>query len=278
MPQRLTDGVKRMRIMSLNAWGGRLWDRLMPYLSVADPDVLCLQEVTYTPAAETPWLIYRDHGIELPQRANLFGEVSQVLAGHQAFFCPAARGDLLDGERRVPSEWGLATFVRRTYPVTGQAQDFVHGDFAATGWGDHPRARNAHGVRLFDYGSSFSIAIVHMHDLRELAGKDDTPSRAAQAEAFAEVIARVARRGERLVACGDFNVLPESSTLEMLRHIGLTDLVTARGHRDTRTSFYKNVERFADYMLVNPEVAVRRFDVVTEPEVSDHRPLLLDLA
>jgi endonuclease/exonuclease/phosphatase family metal-dependent hydrolase len=250
----------------------------MPYLAAADPDVLCLQEVTHTPAAETPWLIYRDDGIALPQRANLFGEVSQVLAGHQAFFCPAARGDLFDGESKVRSEWGLATFVRKTYPVIGQIQDFVHRDFAAAGWGDHPRARNAHGVRLFDHSSSFSVSIVHMHGLRELAGKEDTPSRTAQAEAFAEVINRVRRRGERLVACGDFNVLPRSRTLQMLRHIGLTDLVTTRGHRDTRTSYYKKAERFADYMLVSREVVVRRFDVLTEPEVSDHRALDLDLA
>lgn len=267
-----------MHILSLNAWGGRLWDRLMPYLADADPDVLCLQEVTHTPAVGTPWLIYRDHGTELPQRSNLFLEVSRVLSDHQAFFCPAARGDLWDGGRKITSEWGLATFVRRNYPVIGQVQDFVHGDFTATGWGDHPRARNAHGVRLFDYDSAFAVSIVHMHGLRELAGKDDTPTRAAQAETFADLIGHIRRPGERLVACGDFNVLPASATLQTLRQIGLTDLVTSRGHSDTRTSLYRKTGRFADYMLVSREVVVRRFDVVTEPEVSDHRALFLDFA
>ena len=266
-----------MRIVSLNAWGGRLWDRLMPYLAEADPDVLCLQEVTHTPASSSDWLIYRDHGIELPQRANLFRDVSQILSGHQAFFCPAARGDLWDGDTKVVSEWGLATFVRKSIAVIGQAQDFVHGAFTADGWGDHPRARNAHGVRLHDYAGSFPVTIVHMHGLRDPAGKEDTPSRAAQAERLVRLIGNIHRQSERLVVCGDFNVLPASATLQTLRQIGLTDLVTARGYDDTRTSFYKKRERFADYMLVSPEVNVRAFHVVTEPEVSDHCALLLDL-
>lgn len=267
-----------MRILSLNAWGGRLWERLLPYLAEADPDVLCLQEVTHTPAALSEWLIYRDHGIELPQRANLFRNVSQALAAHQAFFCPAARGVLWDGASKVSSEWGLATFVRRTHPVIGQAQDFIHGDFSAAGWGGHPRARNAHGVRLFDYDASFAVTVMHLHGIRELTGKADTPHRLAQADALMDLIGRIRRKGERLVVCGDFNVLRSSETLRSLAGIGLTDLIVANGHRDTRTSYYRKPDRFADYMLVSPEVDVRRFDVVQEPEVSDHRALLLELA
>ena len=72
---------------------------------------MCLQEVTCTPAAEADWLIYRDHGFELPQRANLLSEVSAALPQHQALFCPAARGELYEGKRAFASEWGLATFV-----------------------------------------------------------------------------------------------------------------------------------------------------------------------
>jgi endonuclease/exonuclease/phosphatase family metal-dependent hydrolase len=267
-----------MRILSLNAWGGRLWDRLIAYLAETDLDVLCLQEVTHTPAALSEWLVYRDHGMELPQRANLFRDVSQALATHQAFFCPAARGELWDGDHQVASEWGLATFVRRAYPVIGQIQDFVHGDFSATGWGEHPRSRNAHGLRLFDYERSCAITVMHMHGLRELTGKEDTPHRLVQANALLNLIGRIRRKGEGLVLCGDFNVLPASATLRSLAEIGLTDLVTANGYRDTRTSYYRKADRFADYMLVSPEVEARRFDVVKEPEVSDHRGLLLDLA
>ncbi|YBV94514.1 endonuclease/exonuclease/phosphatase family protein (plasmid) [Phyllobacteriaceae bacterium JZ32] len=267
-----------MRILSLNAWGGRLHDRLIPYLKEADPDIVCLQEVTRTPNAETDWLIYRDDNVELLQRADLFREVAGLFPAHQAFFCPAACGDLFDGERRLTSEWGLATFIRRAYPVIGQAQAFVHGEFAPSGWGEHPRSRNAHVVRIFDYAAAQAITIAHMHGLRDPEGKDDTPARLAQAARFADLIDRTRGAGDQLVACGDFNVLPPSATFKTLATLGLTDLVTTRGYTDTRTSLYEKTPRFADYMLVSANVNVRDFDVVREPEVSDHRALVLDFA
>lgn len=267
-----------MRVLSLNAWGGRLHDRLLPYLAAADPDVLCLQEVVHTPAAEAEWLVYRDGGVELPQRANLFRELCEALPGHAAFFCPAARGPLFDGGRAIASEWGLVTFVHSRHPVIGQAQGFVHGDFSPDGFGEHPRPRNAHAVRVFDGRGGFALTVAHLHGLRDPAGKRDTPTRRAQAERLIRMIGAVARPGERRVVCGDLNVLPGSETLAMLRATGLTELVTARGHAGTRTSLYAKPGRFADYMLVSAEVRVASFDVVAEPEVSDHRALLLELA
>jgi len=92
-----------------------------------------------------------------------------------------------------------------------------------------------------------------------------------------DLIRQVKQDGDRLVVCGDFNVLPDSETFEILGSLGLVDLVTSRGHGDTRTSYYLKRPRFADYMLVTSDVEVIDFDPVAEPEVSDHRALLLDL-
>ena len=267
-----------MRILSLNAWGGRVFGPMIRFLREMQPDVLCLQEVTRAPVASADWLLYRDGGAALPQRADLFREVREVLPEHDGVFCPAARGTLYDGEEAVPSEWGLASFVRRSLPVIGQAQGFVHGAFSPDGWGEHPRSRNAHALRLYDRGAGAPITIAQMHGLRDPAGKGDAPARQAQAEAFAHLIRTVWRPGERLVACGDFNVLPGSATFAVLEGLGLTDLVTGRGHTGTRTSLYPKPGRFADYLLVTPDVDVRHFDVLPEPEVSDHRALLLETA
>lgn len=265
-----------MRILSLNLWGGRLFEALVPYLAAVDADVLCLQEVQQALGVEEDWVIYRDLGAELPQRANLFRELCEALPAHQAFFCPAARGDVFVDDRRVLSDWGLATFVRRSIPVIGQAQAFVHGAFSSDGWGLHPRSRNAHAVRLFDYGANQPLTITHMHGLRDLAGKGDTEARSRQADALIALVRQVAGEGDRQIVCGDFNVLPGSETLRKLEGLGLTELVTTRGFDDTRTSYYKKAPRFADYMLVSANVPVRSFDVVKGPEVSDHRALLLE--
>lgn len=266
-----------MRILSLNGWGGRLGEELVSYVKDADPDVLCLQEVTNTPEAASAWLVYRDGGGELPQRANLFAEVAEALPGHQAFFCPAARGPLYDRDLMIPSEWGLGTFVRSSLPIIGQAQDFIHGAFSADGFGDHPRSRNAHAVRLYDHATERTTVVLHLHGLRELDGKGDTPARDAQTARLIELIDRIRHRDDGLVVCGDFNVLAESRMLSALGDIGLTELVTARGFTDTRTSHYRKTPRFADYMLVGDNVDVRSFQVVVQPEVSDHRALLLEI-
>ncbi len=60
----------------------------------------------------------------------------------------------------------------------------------------------------------------------------------------------------------------------MLGDLGLVDLV---GTADTRTASYPRPVRHASYLLVSDPAAVRRFEVVAEPEVSDHRALLLEV-
>lgn len=266
-----------MRILSLNAWGGRVFEPLIPFLTSVDADVLCLQEVVRTPGAGRDWLSYRGDGAELPQRANLHDEIREAHPGHDAGFYPAARGELYDGAQAFPSEFGLATYVRHTFPVIGQALDFVHGGFSPEAWGEHPRPRNAHCVRLFDPARGEPIVVAQLHGLRELSGKHDTPHRRAQAHALVRLIRTIWRPGERLVVCGDLNLLPGSETFSILAELGLSDLVTAGGFTDTRTSFYAKDNRYADYLLVTPNVDIRQFEVVAMPEVSDHRPLLLDV-
>ena len=267
-----------MRILSLNVWGGMRHAPLIDYLRAVDADVYCLQEVPRAIAARSEWLTYRDGAVELQQRANLYRDIAAALPGHDGFFAPAMRGELTDGDRACWQEFGLATFVRQDIAVIGQALDFVHGAFSPHGFGPHPRPRNAHAFRLYDYAADRALTVAQLHGLRTVDGKGDTPEREAQAEALVDLIARLHRTDEGLVLCGDFNVLPQSDTFKTLARIGLADLVTARGFTDTRTSLYTKPGRYADYMLVNAEVSVADFTVVEAPEVSDHRALLLTLA
>lgn len=263
--------------MCLNGWGGTLHEEARAYLVREAPDVLCLQEVVHTPAANKDWLDYRDGDHVLPQRANFFQDISAALPEHVAIFCPAAQGILWDGDETVPSQWGLATFVHRRFPIVGQMQGFVHKGFSPDGYGEHPRSRSAHVVRLHDFDLGKPITIAHMHGLRDLRGKIDTPERLAQAQRLVGLVQAVAEPGDRLVVCGDFNVEPDSQTFGILASLGLKDLVVGRGHSDTRTSHYKKPGRYADYMLVNETVEVLAFTVVEQPEVSDHRPLLIEV-
>jgi endonuclease/exonuclease/phosphatase family protein len=266
-----------MRILSLNCWGGVLHDALLAYLAEEAPEVLCLQEVIESPGEGWIWAEYRDGAHMLPQRINLMAEIRAALPHHVAVFAPAAEGDLWAGDRPVRSRWGLATFVHAGLPVIGQAQGFVHGVYGADGFGDHPRSRSAHAVRLFDRRRDGAVVVAHMHGLRDPAGKHDTPERRAQAGRFLSLTCQVAQPEDCVVMCGDFNVEPDSETLRLFKAEGMRELVTEGGFAGTRTSRYRKPGKFADYMLVDHPEAVAAFDVVRSPEVSDHCPLLLTL-
>ena len=266
-----------MQIMCLNGWGGKLHSELLPYVASLTPDVLCLQEVVHSPESDKDWLAYRDGDHILPQRANFFRDVCNALPDHVATFCPAAQGVLWDDKLSVPSLWGIATFIHKSFPVIGQVQGFVHKGYSPSGYGDHPRSRSAHGVRLYDYKHNRPVSITHMHGLRDLNGKMDTPARIAQAQRLLDLSRQVSEIDDLSVICGDFNVEPESETLQILKSAGMTELVDDRGFKTTRNSHYNKPGKFADYMLINCQIEVQDFQVVYDPEVSDHCPLVIEV-
>ncbi|WP_224825656.1 endonuclease/exonuclease/phosphatase family protein [Cognatishimia sp. MH4019] len=266
-----------MQIMCLNGWGGKMHEPLVAYVAAQSPDVLCLQEVVHSPETQEDWLTYRDSDHVLPQRANFFRDVCAALPDHVSTFCPAAQGVLWKDDVPIPSQWGLATFVHRAIPVIGQVQGFVHKAFSADGYGDHPRSRSAHAIRVFDLKQQRAVSITQMHGLRDLRGKMDTAERASQAERLLALSDQVSETDDLRIICGDFNVEPDSQTLSLLGDAGFTELVTTRDFPGTRNTQYQKPGRFADYMLVNRPEAVRSFDVVYNPEVSDHCPLVLEI-
>jgi exonuclease III len=268
-----------LRVVSINIWGGRVYEPLMQYLPVVDADVYCLQEVYNAPVPMPEWLIYpkEDAWDGEKVRPNLYREISEVLPEHRGMYFPAARGFLHDGGKtEYPIEYGIATFVRKPIPIIGECMDFVYSEFRHWGYGDPPLSRNAHCVRLYDYEKDKPVTIAHMHGLWEKRGKLDTDIRETQAHAFASLISDVACDGDDVIACGDWNVLPTSCTFDILKKLWLRDLVVGGGHTDTRTSHYTKNPRYADYMMVSPGVRVTKFEIPAQPEVSDHRPLVLD--
>lgn len=267
-----------MRVVNLNTWCGRI--RTAPsYLQSLNADVYCLQEITSGPEGIPDYLHYEGQGsTPEAQRTRFMSDLIDALPGYQAFYLPAVRGYLHDGAQvKEPVFYGIATFVRDTVPVVGHLGGFVYGEYRPRAWGDPPLPRNAHVVRLFDYQSGSYVTIAHMHGMWMSSGKGDTPERSIQARRFSSLIQRAKVPHDQVIACGDWNVMPGSETLRTLAaDHGLDDLVTSRGHDDTRTSLYKKFPRYADYMMVTHHVHVKNFDVPAKPEVSDHRPLILD--
>lgn len=267
-----------MRMVSLNAWAGQVWPAFAAWVPVVQADILCLQEVTRAPVPSPEWLVYADAERRLDQRTDLFADVTRLLpAGYQGQFSPAMCGPLTNASGDVyPSEFGLAMWVARGLAVTESRHQFVFGSYRADGWGAPPVPRNMQMMRLFDPASGRYLVVAHLHGLRDPAGKGDTPDRMAQADAVVAGIIALRKPEDAVILAGDLNLLPDSATFARLAAIGLTDLVTTRGHRDTRTSLYPKPQRYADYLLVSDGIEVIDFTVPALPELSDHRPLILD--
>lgn len=265
-----------LRIVSLNAWGGREWHALRQWLPNVAADVLCLQEMIRAPQPSPEWLRYSDANRDLAQRSDLFADVSACLPDHQAWFSPAARGPLLDeaGVRHM-SEHGLGAWVARDLAMSERLSRFVHGTYRADGWGEEPVPRTLQVMRIAREAGALIVA--HMHGLRDSSGKTDTPERLAQARAAVAHLEALRRPGDGVILMGDFNILPDSACFEVFAQAGLHDLVARYGITDTRTALYEKPQRHANYCLVSDTVSVKAFSAPAEPVVSDHRPLILDV-
>ncbi len=250
-----------------------MFEALVEWLPVCGADVLCVQEVTWTPGHDG-WVTYVDADRTSRQRSSLFDDLRRALPGHQAHFFTCDTGPVRGDDGVVRRQhFGIATLVAPHLAIIGSEASFVHGTFDHhDAWPSEDRGRVAHAVRVA--GGDGRATVAHLHGVRMSAGKGDTPPRRRQAEQVAALVGRVRGPGDLVVVAGDLNVLPDSETFEVLGRAGLTDLV---GDADTRSSAYPKPSRHADYLLVSEPAAVESFEILAAPEVSDHRPLVLDV-
>ena len=252
-----------MKLICLNTWGGRAGaERLLAFLdSHRDADFICLQEVWSAPYENLEGFPAGGVGIA-HSKIMVYGkqEIIALLGGHRAFFHPNHLND-----------YGLMTLVSNSLDVVESGDVFVHRERGYVPRGDLGlHARNVQFVKVS--GPSGLLSVLNFHGLWNGLGKSDSDERLAQSQRILDFLGG---RREPLVLCGDFNLLPDTDSLRMLKSTGLRNLVAEFGVASTRTSLYARPERFADYVLVSDGVVVRDFRVLPD-EVSDHAPLLLE--
>lgn len=270
-----------MKIVSLNTWGGRLFEGLLTQLPKFDADVVCLTEVFWAPKA--PHLHFASFPNGDRFLPNLYRSLRASLKDYHSSFYPYSIDTIAGGHKsQFPLRKGIAIFVRKGLKVVAMRTGFVYGKRPTCHKLEYPSARNIQAVQIEQEDGS-RMWVAHMHGVHTgsgLEGKEDTPARHEQAKRVRAFLERIATSDEKIVICGDFNVLPTSSLLKTLTDYGLRDLIQEHGIEDTRTSWYDKpgAPRFADYMLVSPSVVVQKnkFWVPTEPEISDHCPLILE--
>lgn len=178
--------------------------------------------------------------------------------------------------------WGILTLVRKNFKGSGYTLKHLAGNFDPDFTPSRPTPGIASATILTHPDTQRGIVVCNVHGMWTGNGKNDCTLREYQAQNLSTMLSRATLEDDAVVVCGDFNLLPDSATFDTLkRECGLRNISRERGLTSTRTAYYTGNAPEADYVLMNdvayahtPSGALR---IVTDPVVSDHCPLILDL-
>lgn len=253
-----------MKLITLNIWGGRVGDKLPDFFrKYGDTDILCFQEVfrNFTNRSQDEEIMKTD---KYQLNPDLFEGLKEHLPDHKGEFCPTFRGT-----------YGLAAFFKQGIEILDQGETFI----ARGDWETNPdidtkdHHRKLQWLELRIDGKSMLIANVHC--THRPKGKGDIEKRLKQSKMIIDFL--------QMFDCpkilvGDFNLQPDTESIEMIGRSGMKNLVKEYKVPTTRTELYKRWDggpKFADYIFVSPEIKVNDFKVLPDV-VSDHAPLYLD--
>jgi endonuclease/exonuclease/phosphatase family metal-dependent hydrolase len=261
-----------LRIVSLNLWGGQAFEPLLDFVrqQATDADLFCFQEMLDAPelvplACGFRTTLYRGLAEALPDFAGTF---DPVVAWDQ----PTEEGRSL----RVP--FGLTTFARGSLLILNRraARIIEHQDTLDAVPGLHDIIR---WLQLTEIETpSGPLLVGNYHGIARPGSKLDSDERLEQSRGIRRVLDR---HDGPVLLIGDFNLLPETESVRLLE-AGLRNLVIERAIPSTRSRlnpYYGTLQEqpHADYAFSSPGLRVADFQV-PDVEISDHLPLILDLA
>lgn len=253
-----------MKIISLNTWGGYAGkEKMMSFFDrYKDIDIFCLQEVWNARYEELHGVMAGgkplDTGRTMTDGRN---DIQKTLPSHVGYFRPHFMDD-----------YGLFMLVSNRFNVIAEGEVFVYKEKGFIPKGDcGNHARNIQYVTVIN--NRKLITVINFHGLWNGKGKTDTDDRINQSQ---NIINFINSLNSESIICGDFNLLPNTKSIQMFEDAGLKSLVKKYEIKSTRTSFYKKPERFADYIFLSSGIEEKNFEVLPD-EVSDHAALLLEI-
>lgn len=120
------------------------------------------------------------------------------------------------------------------------------------------------------------VYIVNVHGISQPGDKLDTSGRLRQSRVIIDYIRSIE---EPVIICGDFNLLPQTKSIQEFTRHGYTDLIREYAIATTRNELVwrkhpDNRQLHADYMFLSPHIEAETF-YVPNIEVSDHLPMEL---
>lgn len=259
-----------MKVVSLNTFSGYFFPALSDFIVQHAPttDVFMFQEVYNAP-------------LNIPDieghHTKLFSEIQELLPEFFGIFFEAKKERVWE-ENGVPIDvpFGNATFVRRSIAIVGS--DFLHLSSVNE---THFSKGSALITRLQANESFFTVC--NVHGCAAPVDKRDCPERIEASQEIIDFLETI--DGHKIIG-GDFNLFPDTRSIEIFEESGFKNLIIDYGISTTRGTLLKQMhpeygtppnkfQEFADYTFVSPGVRVRSFEVPDLP-ISDHLPMILE--
>lgn len=248
-----------MKLVTLNLWGGRVKSAYEDFFAkYQNIDIWSFQEV-YKNVSEGGWLNVDNYEIDF----SLHDTLKKHLNSHHVEFC-----QVLD------NFYGIATFVNKDIKIIDRGETLV----AKGDWWNLEDGHNRDHHRKLQWleieVEGKKLLIVNVHLTHRPEGKSDSDKRLNQSKIIVDFL--------KMFDCpkilvGDFNLLPDTESINMIEESGMRNLIKEYKITSTRTELYKKPLQFADYIFVSPEISVNTFKVLPDV-VSDHSPLYLDFS
>jgi len=119
--------------------------------------------------------------------------------------------------------------------------------------------------------------VCNFHGLSMPGDKLDNRNRLKQSQGL--LASFKGKKGPKIIG-GDFNLLPNTRSIEIFEESGYKNLIKDFSIKTTRNrlsweKYPGNKQYFSDYVFISPEIKVKSFSV-PENENSDHLPMILE--
>jgi hypothetical protein len=259
-----------MKLISLNIWGGNAYEGFMNFVREQAPstDIFCFQETYRSDAGVAQY--GNTH-------LNILADIVTALPDFQMFFRPMEQRVHEHGPIDIPSEIGLAMFIRSPLVVK---QEGMLPIYRTPGSWDR-KNDFVNFPHILHYATvmvgTAPCLIISVHGTAQPGTKLDTDARIAQSQIIVEFMNNT--EGAKIL-CGDFNLMPETESIAMIERARMRNLIKEFNITDTRgrlshEKWPNSPQFFADYTFVSPEIKVKNFLVPPVP-ASDHLPMILE--
>ena len=241
-----------MKILQLNAWGGKLGSQIIALLQREQADVVCFQEALRFPGG----------------RSFLFDDIDSIakITGYEHInFSPHVGYPLM----KRTAQMGLVILSRHQF--TGA----VITPLRLTYNGDFDLIASDYNIQSLQHVSikhgMISLHVLNYHGYHIHEHKNGSPETLRQCKLIKDYISTLSGP---VVLCGDFNLAPQSASIALIEE-KMVNLVTESHTISTRTELTAKQE-VCDYIFTSSDLSVKHF-VVLDDVVSDHRALVLEI-